>query len=387
MKILLATGIYPPDIGGPATYTKTLAQNLAKLGHQVKIVTYSNENKQADEKSLISVYRISRQQNIFWRYLKYFFKVWRLSGWADIVYVQGPISEGLPSWLACAIGRKKFILKIVGDYAWEQGRQRFGIKDLLDDFQDKKYSLKVELMRFGQKKVAQAASIIIVPSYYLKSIVKKWGIAGSKIKVIYNAVVAPKIKISRQQAKEKLGLKGDIIISVGRLVPWKGFGVLVGLMPDLLKINPAFRLIIIGEGKEQERLKVQIKELGLKDKVKILDKMPPQSLWTFMRAADFFVLNSAYEGLPHIVIEAMSLELPVIVSNIGGNREVVKHKQTGWLVELNNKQELKEAILELWQNKELASFLARSAGREVRKFSYQTMLDNLIKVFYENFKY
>ncbi len=384
MNILLATGIYPPDIGGPATYTKNLAKRLIALGHQVRVIAYGEPQKDDLEEKGILVYRLSRRQNIFWRYFKYFWRLWQLTGWAEVIYAQGPISEGLPTWLACRLKRKKFILKIVGDYAWEQARQRFGVQELLDDFLAKKYGFKVELMRFCQKRVALAASQIIVPSYYLKTVVEKWGLASAKIKVIYNAVPAPDMPLSRAQAKAKLGLAGDIIISAGRLVPWKGFAELIEVMPELLKVNPNFKLIIIGSGPEKEKLSAQIKSLNLSSAVKILAKMPPAGLYLYLRAADFFVLNSAYEGLPHIVIEAMHLGTPVIASQAGGNREVVKHKQTGWLIPANDKQALKQALFTLWQNPGQAQALARAAQANLAKFSYQTMLNDLLAVFEQN---
>ena len=63
---------------------------------------------------------------------------------ADIIFAQDPVSVGFPAACAAKILRKKFLLKIVGDYAWEQGMQRFGISDLIDEFQRKKYGFAVE---------------------------------------------------------------------------------------------------------------------------------------------------------------------------------------------------------------------------------------------------
>ncbi|MCK5320497.1 glycosyltransferase, partial [Candidatus Parcubacteria bacterium] len=115
-KILAATGIFPPDIGGPATYVNTLLGELPKQGFEVKVVTYANKNQEFENNfSNDKVFRVSRNQNIFLRYFKYFLEIWKLMSWADLVYIQDPISSGIPASLACCLRGKKYYLKIVGD--------------------------------------------------------------------------------------------------------------------------------------------------------------------------------------------------------------------------------------------------------------------------------
>ncbi|MCX6796382.1 MAG: GtrA family protein, partial [Candidatus Falkowbacteria bacterium] len=102
-NVLIATGIYPPDIGGPATYVKTLQEELPKYGSEVRVVTYADDLRQEN-----GVLKVSRQQNIFFRYWQYFWIVFKLCSWAGIIYVQGPVSEGLPAFLACKLRIKKY---------------------------------------------------------------------------------------------------------------------------------------------------------------------------------------------------------------------------------------------------------------------------------------
>ncbi len=374
-KILIATGIYPPDIGGPATYSETLYNELPKYGYKVKVVTYSDNLNKED-----NIYKISRGSNILVRYIKYFLAVWNLANWADAIYIQGPVSEGLPSWLACKLKSKKYYLKIVGDYAWEQGRQRYGVEDMLDDFQNKKYNNSVERMRKIQRKVAREADKIITPSNYLKSVIKKWEINDEKIRVIYNSVKNIDDINKKEEIRNELSTKGDVIISVGRLVPWKGFDILISIMPELLKVNSNFKLLIAGEGPERNNLELKIKKLELDKSVKLIGSLEQKELWKYMRASDMFVLNTGYEGLPHIIIEAMQLELPVITTRVGGNGEVVFDNENGLLVEYNNKKEIKEAIINLWKNEDKRIELARRAKEGLGKFGKQEMINNLIDV-------
>ena len=390
-KILAATGIFPPDIGGPATYVNTLFGELPKQGFEVKVVTYADKNQKFENNfSNDKIFRVSRNQNIFLRYFKYFLEIWKLISWADLVYIQDPISSGIPASLACRLRGKKYYLKIVGDYAWEQGRQKYGVNENLDDFQTKKYGWQVTLIRFFQKQTAINAAKIIVPSNYLKSIVLQWGVDADKINVIHNSVRKAEIPENKSALRERLGISGDVIISVGRLVSWKGFDVLIDIMPELLKINKNFKLYIVGEGPELNNYQLQIirprrTSLGLanyelQDNVKLLGSLEQKKLWEYMKASDFFVLNTGYEGLPHIVIEAMYLGLPVITTDVGGNVEVVKPGENGLLLEYNNKEQIKNAILEIWKNKEARQEMVENGRKDLEKFSVKNMIDGLVKI-------
>lgn len=381
-KILIATGIFPPDIGGPATYVETLLNELPKRGFDVRVITYAdNIIFDTRHSTLDTIKKINRNQNILLRYLKYFIQIYKLLSWSDIVYIQDPISAGIPAVLACKLRGKKYFMKIVGDYAWEQGRQKYGVVDNLDEFQNKKYSKPVERLRRLQKFTAGGAEKIITPSNYLKTIVTAWGIDPSKIQVIYNSVRPAQTMKSKAELRQELELSGDIIVSVGRLVPWKGFDTLIDLMPELLKINPDFKLVIIGEGKEIKNYELRIKNYELEKNVFLLGALDQKKLWEYMKASDFFVLNTGYEGLPHIVIEAMYLDLPVVTTYAGGNTEVVRHGDNGILVEYNNHDQIRNAILKLWKDKEVRDMLVLNAKRDLNRFGTERMVDEVVKMF------
>jgi len=393
-NVLIAAGIYPPDIGGPATYVSTLEEELPKYGWQIKVVTYSDfaeilnpkpktQNNNKIQNSNVQIYRVSRKQNKLLRYFKYAWQVYKLIPWADIVYAQGPVSEGYPAYLACKFRRQPYILKVVGDYAWEQmqvGRDvalpRLGAEVEYfitpDEFQDKKFDKKTERKRKIQMIVAKNADRIIVPSNYLKKIVTWWGVDKNKINVVYNAVEFKNVEPVRKSSDERW------LISVARLVPWKGMSALI----DVLKILNIKYLIlnIIGEGSEIENLKSKTKELKLENKVQFLGKLPHNEAMSYVKAADVFVLNTGYEGLPHTVLEAMNLGVPVITTDVCGNPEVVENNKTGLLVEYNNKEQIKGAILKLLNDGELRSKLVNNAKQSLGKFDKQEMINKTIEV-------
>src|SRR3989338_6307476 len=106
-KIVIATPLYPPESGGPATYAKVLEEELPKLGIDVVVVKYSDVRRR------------------FFRHLRYFLLVSKAARDADLVYALDAVSVGFPAMLAPKRRRKRFLVKVVGDFAWEQGSQRF----------------------------------------------------------------------------------------------------------------------------------------------------------------------------------------------------------------------------------------------------------------------
>lgn len=380
MKIIIATGIYPPDIGGPAIYSDAIARELARRGFKVKVICYS-DSKEASPKYFEAV-RVLRKYPKFIRYFLYSWKLFWLARSSDIIYAQGPLNSGLPALVASKILRKKFVVKLVGDYAWEQGMERFGVKDLIDDFQKKRYCWQVELIRKIQKMVSRKADIVITPSNYIKGIVSGRGVGPEKIKVVYNSVDVSWVK------KLNFGVfqpqNSYRILSIARLVPWKGLDTLIEIMPELLKENPNFRLIIIGDGPEKDNLESKIKSHKLENKVKMTGRVNHEKVIEYLKNGDLFVLNTGYEGLSHQLIEAMAAGIPIITTNVCGNPETIRDGYNGLLINYNNREQLKEAILKIWRNKELRERFIENGYKELEKFRFERMIEETLKILKTN---
>lgn len=369
-KILIAAGIFPPDIGGPAIYAYNIATGFSRMGLKVRVLCYS---ARLDEKPLpFQVVRISRKYPAVLRYLFYLCGTLRLGLGADVIFAQGPISAGIPAFFAAKVLRKKFIVKIVGDAAWER---RLENKKNQNDFQ-------VSAIYAMQKFICRNAERIVVPSLYLKSIVKGWGIDESKIYVIHNAVkdLSAGQTISRAEAKRQLGLEGEIILSAGRLMPWKGFAGLIIAMPNLLKHNPDFRLVIAGEGPLFNDLRLMIDDLRLTENIKLVGGIAHDELQLYFRAADIFVLNSSYEGLSHVMLEAMAEGVPVAATNAGGNRELIEDGINGFLVDAGNGEELVNKIVKLSMDKNLQEKFIANSKNKLSNFSLEKMLEETARV-------
>ena len=363
MRVLICTGIYPPDVGGPATYSKLLFGELPKKGIDVDVLSFGG---------------VRHLPKII-RHIVYLKKVLDKGRSVDLIYAQDPVSVGLPSLVASKFLGKKFVLKIVGDYAWEQFQQSKNIIEYPDfispeEFQKKGFDLKTELRRLTQKIVAKKANKVIVPSKYLEKIVTMWNVDSKKIQVIYNAFSPQKVVEEKYSLRTRFHVSGNTIFTVGRLVPWKGFDVLV----DVVKNLPQVRLVIAGDGPEEKKLKSKIKKLKLEGRVSLLGRLEQGELLRRIKASDLFVLNTGYEGLSHQLLEVMSVETPIITTNIGGNPEVIKDGKEGLLVEYN-KKELKTAITDLLNDKPFSIRLAKNAKTKLKKFSKENMLESLVK--------
>ena len=364
IRIILAAGIYPPDSGGPATYSQLIAREFIKLGIEVSLICYSDQqHPESDKSEKFKIVRILRKQNKIKIYCSYLCNLLKLAKNADVIYAQGPLAAGFPAMWVSKILRKKFVVKIVGDYAWEQYQnEKSKIQnpkskiDLIDEFQTKKYDWKTELRRKIQKFVCKKTQTIIVPSEYLKKIVMGWGVDEDKIKVIYNSFDGT--QDTRYKIQDTNPNK-NVIISAGRNEPWKGFDTLREIFPDLLKINPKFKLMIE-------------------------HKMPHKELMANFKAGEMFVLNTGYEGFSHMLLEAMACGLPIITTNVCGNPEIIQNEENGLLVEYNNKEQLKNTIIKLHTDKDLKEKIIENGYKTLEKFTLERMINETKDILFES---
>lgn len=377
MKILIATGIFPPDIGGPATYSKLLAEELAKRGHGVVIVTYGPSLPPDGNRAYV-VKRVSRALPKGIRHIAYWYQVLRAARFVDCVYAQDPVSAGLPALCAARIMGKKFLVRVAGDYAWEQGMQRFGVKDLLDEFLEQKYGFFVETLRQIERRVALRAAKVIVPSEYLKKVVARWDVPEKRIAVVHNSVRPPR-EISRDEARKRLELDGIVLVAVGRFVPWKGFPMLVWLAAALRERFPV-TLVAIGDGPGKSELEDIVRGLRVGEYVRMPGTVSREVLDEYLAAADIFLQNTAYEGFSHQILEAMVSGVAVVTTPAGGNREIAVNGENCLLVPFNERDEWQKAVTFLLENPQARELIA-SAGKAYRgTYSVDRMMEKVIAV-------
>jgi glycosyltransferase involved in cell wall biosynthesis len=299
---------------------------------------------------------------------------------ADAIFALDPVSVGLPAMEAAKKLKMPFFVKVVGDYAWEQGVQRFGVTASLDEFVlMKKIPFAVAFFRFVESKVTTFASRVIVPSQYLKGVIKTWGVPEEKIEVISNAVsIDAPTEVSHEQQ-----LPRPRIVSVGRLVPWKGMLPLIDAIASLRANGCKASLTIIGEGEEGELLKKHAKEL-LTDGYSFPGRLSHVDTLAIIKNADVFVLNSTYEGLSHLLIEAITLGTPVVATEAGGNTEVITDGVNGLTIGVGDTASLTKALSRIIEDSALRAKLSVGAKESSKRFSTSSMLHATHKVLTSN---
>ena len=197
----------------------------------------------------------------------------------------------------------------------------------------------------------QNASKVFAVADSLKQHMVNLGADANKIEVVANAVDTAKFHpLDKAEAREKLGLSktAPVLVSVGGLVERKGFHRVLEIMPQLLKKYPDLMFLIVGgnspEGGIRDRLEAQVEKVGLQDHVKFLGALPSEQLNIPLSAADVFVLATANEGWANVFLEAMACGLPVVTTDVGGNKEVVKSSELGLVVPFGDAQALKQGI-------------------------------------------
>ena len=213
--------------------------------------------------------------------------------------------------------------------------------------------------------------------------------ADGKITRNYHGVDTHLLKPAGERivkGKEEYGMS---ILSVGRLVEKKGFPYLIQALSQLKKvINEPFTLNILGDGPEKEYLCQVVKECAMSDNILFRGLLPFEEIRRFYEEADFFVLpciiarNGDQDGIPNVILEAMSAGLPVIATNISGIPEVITDGVDGFLVPPQNSHALADSIRRLSQDRELRIAMGRNARKKMEeRFSKDQHIDELMAYF------
>jgi glycosyltransferase involved in cell wall biosynthesis len=363
INILIVTGIFPPDIGGPATYVPSMASELLKRGHRITVVTLSDRLDHDDRSYTFPVHRIRRSLAKPLRLLFTVLRILREGRCAQVLYVNGLYLEAV---IANYLLRKPMVQKIVGDWAWERATNKGWVKDTFEEFQKRGYGVKIELLKALRSFCVSRADTVIVPSQYLARAVTHWGVPNTKTIVVYNAVELPSLARSTIPLSTRFK-----IVTVGRLVPWKQLNHLIEAVSECEDAG----LVIVGDGPERSRLEALARQRQLADRVYFAGQRSKEETFGLMSACDLFVLNSTYEGFPHVVLEAMSAGLPVVATEVGGTPELVRDGENGLLIAANANGALSKTLMKLVTSSEERQRLAAGAQETTQRFRRSTMIE------------
>jgi len=351
-----------------------LVLNLRERDFEADVLTFGKNNSES------GIYRAKGKIDFLKLLIKNALKY-------DVIYTFDLYTAGFWSWL---IGKgwlkKKFVVRFAGDSAWESASNKGQTGDDLLVFQKKFYGLSVAWRKFLRKRILLGADKVVAVSEFMKKVAIEIGVSEGRIKVIYNSVdfvSFPDTYDFLPSFQKRHNLTGDqTILTVGRLVPWKGIDLLV---KALAKINnKKLRLLVVGEGPDLLRLKNLVEEKQLIGQVEFVGKVPLNEVFEYYMAADVFILDSQYEGLSHVLLEVLLTGKPIIASRSGGNPEVIGDERNGLLVDYGNVEQLVVAIKrmlteERWHSPEYKEKCRAS----LKKFNWHNVVEQTSKVIEE----
>jgi len=303
IKILIATGIYPPDIGGPAQYAKNLVEQFTGLGYGVKVLSYKLEKKLP----------------IGLRHILYFFRVIFNLNDTNLIIAFDTFSVGVPAVIASIVFNKKIIIRTGGDFLWESYIERSGHLVSLKQFYEIKpdLNLKEKIIFILSKFILKNSTAIVFSTSWQREIFEKYyGLNHRKSYIIENYFKTD--KLGGEKAKEKK------FLWAGRPIKLKNIERLKKAFSETQKVRPELELNII-----------QNMSYG-----KLLDEI---------KKSYAVILPSLSEVSPNFILDAISCHKPFIMTKESGYYE--KLKFVGLFIDPQDEEDIKNKILFLADDK------------------------------------
>ncbi|HUF99350.1 MAG TPA: glycosyltransferase [Ilumatobacter sp.] len=367
---MVITGIFPPDIGGPATHASSLSTELRARGHDVAVVAATDAARMIRERNLMRVPRrwpwpVRFVAVVLWL-------VWHRRRY-DVIYATGMGAEAVAG---AKLARRPVIVKVVGDPAWERGRRMTLTDEGFDQFQQRSSAgLRLRAMRWLRSWTVKRADVVVAPSDYLRRIANAWAPGEVDVRVVPNGVVVPKMSARRSDSAP-----GDLhAVWVGRLVSHKHVDVLV----EAVRQTTGVTLDLIGDGPERSVLEGLADHPNVAGRVRLLGAQEHGDVLTRIAQADVLVSSSSYEGLPHVAIEALVCGTPVVTTPAGGVTEAVTHGVDGLVVDASTPEAFVDAFTRLREDPALLPRLKEGAKKTGEAWRFDHCADTIEALLYE----
>lgn len=382
MRLVLVTRRFWPHIGGAEVAMANLAAELHAAGHQVTLLTARWQDDWPDEIQHrgVRVIRLRQPQTRIWGTLTYVRELARWlaahAGQIDLAYVS-MLKHDAYGAVSAARGRFPVVLRaegagLTGDCHW-QLEARCGRRI---------------------KHRCQRAQAFVAPSPAIERELIAAGYARPRIIPIPNGVSLTETsgdtsEETRRDARAALALAhpglalapdAPLAVYTGRLHENKGLFDLVDAWPAVIARRPTARLWFVGDGPLRAALVSRIESRDLGGRMSVAG--PFDKVDEVLDAANLYVLPSREEGMSLALLEAMAAGLPVVASDIPGNRLLVEHERHGLLAPEGDPAAWSMAVNRLWDEPELGRKLASEArGRVAREFSIAKMVEEHLRLF------
>ncbi len=365
MRILMLSGIWPPDVGGPATHGPDFARFLVERGHDVHVVTMA-DGEPAERPCPVET--VSRARPFVVRYPLVAVKGARGGRHADVVYATATYAAAAAASLAA---RRPLVVKLVSDPAYERAH-RYGLfGGTVEEFQCAP-GMKLAALRRARTGALRRARAVVVPSAYLAAIARGWDLDGRRITVLSNP--APAVPDVEPEAQEP-----HTFVFVGRLTAQKGLDTAV----DALAQVPEARLLIVGDGPERAAVERHAREAGLDGRIRFTGSLRREQALSLVAGAEAALLASDWENLPHAAVEALAVGTPVVATAVGGVPEVVHDGENGLLVPPRRPDELAAAMRRVIGDPDLRARLAAGARPSVAHLARDDVYGRLESILQE----
>jgi glycosyltransferase involved in cell wall biosynthesis len=354
MRIAFLTGIWPPDVGGPATHGPDFARYLVGRGHVVRVVTMG-DGEPSERPCEVEV--VSRRLPFPLRYGSVALRGARAAGRSDVVYASATYAAAAA---AAKLARRPLVAKLVSDPAYERAQRYRLFRGSLEEFQHAR-SRPVLVLKALRTASLRAARTIVVPSAYLAEIAAGWDLGRERIHVLTNPAPPPR-------DVEAESLAAGTFVFVGRLTRQKALHTAL----EAIELVPQARLVLVGDGPERAEL-----ERLAGDRVEFRGVLPRDEALRVVAGAEAGLLSSDWENLPHSAVEALSVGVPVVSTAVGGVPEVVRDGENGLLVAPGRPGELAAALRRLLEEPGLRERLAAAAKPSVEAISSEAIYARL----------
>lgn len=227
---------------------------------------------------------------------------------------------------------------------------------------NKRFLLQYVLLRPLLKRIWKGAASIIANSMELKALALETA-PDVPVNIIYNGIDADEFKPVQREERDRI-----TILCIARLIPRKGIDYLIRALPAVIREHKEIRLVIVGEGNSEAELKAMTTELKVAEHTDFKGYVGHDDLPALYGNADIFVLPSLWEGMSNTLLEAMASGLPVVVTDTGGTRELVR--DNGIIIPKEDPQAISEAILKLIDNQGLRIGMGKRSREISLEFSW-----------------
>ncbi|TSC83077.1 MAG: glycosyltransferase [Parcubacteria group bacterium Gr01-1014_19] len=329
MRVTIATGIYPPDLGGPAKHAEAMRKFLESRNCKVAVVAFGASRE--------GVWGVPRFLPFGLRHFVYFLRCLTAAFVSDLIYAQDAVGVGLPALLAAKLLRRKFVVRVGGDLVWERinerARRSVSLKEL---YVGRQYLWKAPVYYWLTRCVLSFADAVIVPAAMLKDLYsRQYNIDSRKIFHFPNPELVPEF------VKEMSRVETDRILFAGRFVTYKNLDLLMRAFDQARRRSGRGQLVLVGDGPERHHLETLRNQLSAKDFIEIRFPISREELAHLISDSGVCVGPALTEFNPNFILECLAMEKPVLISAENG---LSVRLPVSWIFDARSESELVQKI-------------------------------------------